>query len=452
MPLSGPLTRARSPAREDSISAAVARVRGVPADGDPTGRRADGEIRVRGDRGAGAERPDALPLSRDSRCGVFVRGLLLAQQRPGHDRVGDHRGGAARGDLRRAGHHRAVRRAAELRRLQRVPERRRRARHRHHDREHHHHHRLEVAERRGDGLQHHPALRPRRGHHPAGHHRERVRCAARLRPAHRARDARPAGAARAAVRARRRLHHGLQRLFARVRHLRRQTVKKKKKAVVLLSGGLDSATCLAIARAKFDPTCLCIDYGQRHRVELQRAENVARSMKVRDVRVVKLDLRAIGGSALTADIAVPKNRSSKKIGSTGIPVTYVPARNTVFLGLAIGLCEVIGATDVFIGVNAVDYSGYPDCRPEFIRSFEKTAQLGTKAGVQGAKLKVHAPLSGLSKAEIIRLGLKHGVDYAQTHSCYDPVNGAACGRCDSCVLRRKGFEEAGVKDPTRYAT
>ena len=223
-----------------------------------------------------------------------------------------------------------------------------------------------------------------------------------------------------------------------------------KKAVVLLSGGLDSATCLALAKKKFDPVCLSIDYGQRHRVELQRAESVARSMKVRDVRVVKLDLRAIGGSALTDDIAVPKHRGAKAM-KKGIPITYVPARNLVFLGLAAGLCEVVGAGDVFIGVNAVDYSGYPDCRPEFIRSFEKTARLGTKAGAEGGKLKVHAPLSGLSKAAIIGLGVKHGVDYTYTHSCYDPVGGLACGACDSCIIRRKGFEEAGVTDPTRYA-
>jgi 7-cyano-7-deazaguanine synthase len=229
-------------------------------------------------------------------------------------------------------------------------------------------------------------------------------------------------------------------------------VSRKKKAVVLLSGGLDSATCLALARKDgFDPACLCVDYGQRHRVELQRAEAVARSMRVRDIRVVKLDLRAVGGSALTADIAVPKGRSAKAMGK-GIPITYVPARNTIFLGLALGLCEAIGARDVFIGVNAVDYSGYPDCRPEFIRAFEKLARLATKAGVEGERFKIHAPLSGLSKGEIIRLGVKAGVDYAQTHSCYDPgAGGKACGRCDSCLLRKKGFAEAGVADPTRYA-
>jgi 7-cyano-7-deazaguanine synthase len=227
---------------------------------------------------------------------------------------------------------------------------------------------------------------------------------------------------------------------------------KRKKAVVLLSGGLDSATCLAVARKDgFEPVCLSVDYGQRHRIELQRAEAVARSMRVRDVRTVKLDLRAIGGSALTANIAVPKGRSAKAM-SKGIPVTYVPARNTIFLGLALGLCEAVGARDIFIGVNAVDYSGYPDCRPEFIRAFEKLSRLATKAGVEGAKFKIHAPLSGLSKAEIIKLGTGAGVDYAQTHSCYDPSpSGAACGRCDSCLLRKKGFQEAGVPDPTRYA-
>jgi 7-cyano-7-deazaguanine synthase len=224
-------------------------------------------------------------------------------------------------------------------------------------------------------------------------------------------------------------------------------LNKKKKAVVLLSGGLDSATCLALARAKFDPLCLCVDYGQRHRLELQRAEGVARSMRVFDVRVVKIDLRAIGGSALTADIPVPKKRTR------GIPITYVPARNTIFLSLAMGLCEVERATDIFIGVNAVDYSGYPDCRPQFIRAFEKLARLATKAGVEGKKLRVHAPLSGLKKSQIIKLGTKHGVDYGQTLSCYDPApDGRACGRCDSCTLRRKGFVEAGVEDPTRYAT
>jgi 7-cyano-7-deazaguanine synthase len=226
-----------------------------------------------------------------------------------------------------------------------------------------------------------------------------------------------------------------------------------RKAVLLLSGGLDSSTVLAMARARgFDPVCLCVDYGQRHAVELDRARGVAASMGVRDVRVVKLDLRAIGGSALTADIAVPKDRSAGEM-SAGIPVTYVPARNTVLLALALGLAESIGATDIFIGVNAVDYSGYPDCRPEFIRAFESLAALATKAGVEGARFQVHAPLSGMTKAEIIREGARLGVDYALTHSCYDPdEEGRACGRCDSCVLRRRGFEQAGVPDPTVYSS
>jgi 7-cyano-7-deazaguanine synthase len=226
-----------------------------------------------------------------------------------------------------------------------------------------------------------------------------------------------------------------------------------KKAVVLLSGGLDSATCLAIARKKgFAPVCLCVDYGQRHRIELQRAESVARSMGVRDLRLVKVDLRAIGGSALTGDIPVPKRRTKKAMGR-GIPITYVPARNTLFLSLAMGLCEVERASDIFIGVNSVDYSGYPDCRPEFIRAFERLARLATRAGVEGKRLRIHAPPSGLGKKDIILLGVKAGVDYGQTHSCYDPApDGRACGGCDSCLLRRKGFLDAGVEDPTRYAT
>ena len=225
-----------------------------------------------------------------------------------------------------------------------------------------------------------------------------------------------------------------------------------RKAVVLLSGGLDSTTCLALAKAQgFDPVCLCVGYGQRHAVELERAKAVAASMGVTDVRTVALDLRAIGGSALTADVPVPKDRDEASMGA-GIPVTYVPARNTVFLALALGLAEVVGARDVFIGVNAVDYSGYPDCRPEFIEEFERLAQLATKAGVEGERFRIHAPLSGLRKADIIRAGLKAGVNYALTHSCYDPSpDGKACGRCDSCQLRRKGFLEAGVPDPTEYA-
>lgn len=224
-----------------------------------------------------------------------------------------------------------------------------------------------------------------------------------------------------------------------------------KRAVVLISGGLDSTTCLAMAKAKgFEPVCLAVAYGQRHAVELEQARKVASAMGVKDFRVVGIDLRQVGGSALTADIDVPKDRPADEM-SHGIPVTYVPARNALFLSLALGLAEVVGATDIYIGVNAVDYSGYPDCRPEFIRSFEEMANLATKAGVEGARFTVHAPLSGLTKADIIREGVKLGVDYGLTHSCYDPdPRGRACGRCDSCVLRKKGFEEAGVPDPTRY--
>lgn len=224
-----------------------------------------------------------------------------------------------------------------------------------------------------------------------------------------------------------------------------------KKAVVLLSGGLDSTTCLALARRDgFEPVCLSIAYGQRHAVELERARVVAKAMGVVDHRTVSLDLRAIGGSALTADLPVPKHDDVSQVKAE-IPVTYVPARNTVFLGLALGLAEVVGATDLYIGVNAVDYSGYPDCRPEFIRAFEALANLATKAGVEGARFTIHAPLSGMTKAEIIRAGVAAGVDYGLTHSCYDPTpDGLACGRCDSCLLRRKGFLDAGVVDPTRY--
>jgi len=226
----------------------------------------------------------------------------------------------------------------------------------------------------------------------------------------------------------------------------------KKKAVVLLSGGLDSTTCLAMAKAQgFTPVCLAVSYGQRHAVELERARAVAEAMGVEDFRVVTLDLRAIGGSALTADLEVPKDRDESAMGQ-GVPVTYVPARNTVLLALALGLAEVVEATDLFIGVNAVDYSGYPDCRPEFIRAFETLANLATRAGDLGARFTVHAPLAGLSKADIIRAGLALGVDYSMTHSCYDPApDGGACGRCDSCSLRRRGFEQAGLADPTRYA-
>ncbi|MGO9829857.1 MAG: 7-cyano-7-deazaguanine synthase QueC [Myxococcaceae bacterium] len=225
-----------------------------------------------------------------------------------------------------------------------------------------------------------------------------------------------------------------------------------KRAVVLLSGGLDSATCLALAqKAGFAPVCLLVQYGQRHAVELRAARAVAAARGVQEVREVAVDLRAIGGSALTADMAVPLDRPAAA-GGQGVPVTYVPARNTLLLALGLGLAEVVGARDLYIGVNAVDYSGYPDCRPEFIRAFEALAALATKAGVEGAPLRLHTPLLQLSKAEIIATGLALGVDYSLTTSCYTPDSeGRACGRCDSCLIRRQGFAEAGTPDVTRYA-
>ena len=220
-----------------------------------------------------------------------------------------------------------------------------------------------------------------------------------------------------------------------------------KPAVILLSGGLDSATVLAIAReAGYACHALSLDYGQRHTAELAAAARVAQSLGAVEHRVIRLGLGDIGGSALTDDaIAVPESPTE------GIPVTYVPARNTVMLALALAWAEVLGARDIFIGVNAVDYSGYPDCRPEFIAAFERMANLATKAGVEGATLRIHAPLQQLSKAQIIRRGAELGVDYAQTVSCYQATpEGLACGRCDSCRLRREGFLAAGVPDPTRY--
>ncbi|HEY2784026.1 MAG TPA: 7-cyano-7-deazaguanine synthase QueC [Fimbriiglobus sp.] len=224
------------------------------------------------------------------------------------------------------------------------------------------------------------------------------------------------------------------------------------RAVVLLSGGLDSSTTVAVAkRDGFEVFALSVDYGQRHRVELDRAVAVAKTLGVADHRTVRLDLRAIGGSALTADVSVPKDRSPTEMNH-GIPATYVPARNTILLGLALGFAETVRAFDLFIGANVLDYSGYPDCRPAFLEAFESLANLATKAGVEGVgRFRVHAPLVRLSKAEIIRLGTSLGVDYRQTLSCYDPdAAGRACGRCDSCTLRRKGFAESGVLDPTDY--
>ncbi len=221
------------------------------------------------------------------------------------------------------------------------------------------------------------------------------------------------------------------------------------KAVVLYSGGLDSTTCLAVAKAEgFEPYAISFAYGQRHKTELDFAKANARLLGAVEHLVVEFDLRKMGGSALTADIPVPK----EGVGPY-IPVTYVPARNTIFLSFALGWAEVLEAFDIFIGVNALDYSGYPDCRPEYINSFEAMANLATRAAVEGkGRFRVHTPLISLSKAEIIRKGLGLGVDFSRTHSCYDPTpSGVACGRCDSCRLRLKGFAEAGLTDPIRYA-
>jgi len=225
------------------------------------------------------------------------------------------------------------------------------------------------------------------------------------------------------------------------------------KSVVLLSGGLDSTTTLAMAqKGGFDLFCLTFDYGQRHKVELDRARDIARHFGAVDHQIIKIDLRQFGGSALTDSIDVPTHRDQQEM-TESIPITYVPARNTIFLSFCLAYAEVKEATDIFIGVNAVDYSGYPDCRPEFIKAFENLANLATKAGVEGkSRLKIHTPLIELSKAEIIQKGLELGVDYAMTHSCYDPKEGGiSCGVCDSCQLRLKGFQEAGVEDPIKYA-
>ncbi|HTP85719.1 MAG TPA: 7-cyano-7-deazaguanine synthase QueC [Bryobacteraceae bacterium] len=224
------------------------------------------------------------------------------------------------------------------------------------------------------------------------------------------------------------------------------------RAVCLVSGGLDSAVCLAVARREgLECYALSFDYGQRHRVELEAARRVAEHLGAAKHLIVPIDLRLFGGSALTADIAVPRSRTNDQMAE-GIPVTYVPARNTVFLSLALAWAEVLLAESIFIGVNAIDYSGYPDCRPEFVEAFERMANLATKAGVEGAtKLRIRTPLIKRTKAEIIRLGHDLGVDYSLTHSCYDPDSqGRACGQCDSCLLRRRGFAESGVEDPTLY--
>ncbi|SIO63263.1 preQ(0) biosynthesis protein QueC [Singulisphaera sp. GP187] len=228
----------------------------------------------------------------------------------------------------------------------------------------------------------------------------------------------------------------------------------KRPAVVLLSGGLDSTTTLALAhRDGFDLFALSFRYGQRHLAELEAARRVAERLGVVKHIIADIDLRQFGGSALTSDLDVPKGRTPNEMGA-GIPVTYVPARNTVFLSFALAWAEVLGSTDIFIGVNALDYSGYPDCRPEFIAAFESMANLATKMGVEGSRpLTIHTPLIALTKAEIIRTGIELGVDYAMTVTCYDPSpGGEACGACDACLLRRKGFEENGLSDPARYVS
>jgi 7-cyano-7-deazaguanine synthase len=228
----------------------------------------------------------------------------------------------------------------------------------------------------------------------------------------------------------------------------------RNRAVVLLSGGVDSSTTLAIAKSEgFDVHALSFQYGQKHELELEAAKRIAAAFSVANHIIVTIDLRKFGGSALTSDMDVPKGRSEEEIG-LGIPITYVPARNTIFLSFAMAWAEVLGAQDIFIGVNALDYSGYPDCRPEFIAAFERMANLATKQGVEGnAKFSIRAPLINLSKAEIIEKGTSLGVDYGLTLSCYDPSPaGEACGQCDSCHLRRKGFAEAGLVDPIAYRT
>jgi 7-cyano-7-deazaguanine synthase len=227
---------------------------------------------------------------------------------------------------------------------------------------------------------------------------------------------------------------------------------ERKCAVVLLSGGLDSATALAVAkRDGYEPYALSFDYGQRHLFELEAARRVAGAAGVRQHIVLPLNLRLFGGSALTADLPVPKDRAESEM-SHGIPVTYVPARNTIFLSIALGWAEALGASDIYLGVNALDYSGYPDCRPEYLQAFERMANLGTKAGVEGtATWRIHAPLIDMTKSQIIRTGTALGVDYSLTHSCYDPdAAGHPCGHCDSCRLRLKGFAEAGQTDPLAY--
>lgn len=226
----------------------------------------------------------------------------------------------------------------------------------------------------------------------------------------------------------------------------------EQKAVILLSGGLDSSTVIAMAKHEgYDLYAMSFDYGQRHLFELEAARKIAHAFGAKEHLVIKTDLTRIGGSALTGDISVPKDRNMEALAGD-IPITYVPARNTIFLSYALAWSEVLNSPNIFLGVNAIDYSGYPDCRPEYIHAFEHMANLATKAGVEGSHtLQIHTPLIQMTKADIIRKGIELGVDYALTHSCYDPdTEGNACGRCDSCLLRKKGFADAGVKDPTRY--
>ena len=226
----------------------------------------------------------------------------------------------------------------------------------------------------------------------------------------------------------------------------------KKKAVVLLSGGIDSTTCLALAKDQgYEVYALSINYGQKHRIELHKAQAIAEFFQVKQHIIINVDLRRFGASALTTSQEVPKGRSLKEIGQK-IPTTYVPARNTIFLSLALAWTEALGSEDIFMGANALDYSGYPDCRPEYLRAFENMANLATKAGIEGkARYRIHAPFMELTKGEIIRQGLSLGVDYSLTHSCYDPSpGGMPCGSCDSCILRRKGFTEIGAHDPLEY--
>ena len=229
-------------------------------------------------------------------------------------------------------------------------------------------------------------------------------------------------------------------------------MSEPKRGVVLLSGGIDSTTTLAIAITQgYEAYALSFDYGQRHQIETEAARRVAKSLGAKEHRVAKIDLRIFGGSALTDDVEVPKQRSETEIAH-GIPITYVPARNTIFLAYALAWAEVIGASDIFLGVNAIDYSGYPDCRPEFIEAFKALANLATKAGVEGRRFQIHTPLIKFSKVNIIRKAVDLGADLSLTHSCYDPTpEGVACGECDSCLLRLKGFREAGIKDQIRYA-